>query len=84
MKKIIRRIFVSLSAVSLALTLSVPIISSHMQSYYKGLIGTENTQVWLEKKRMWATLGETEIFAILFLIFLFLLFISELIIRLKK
>ena len=52
MKRIIRSVFVSLSAITLILTLSAPIISSNMQGYYKELISEmpENTQVLLEKK----------------------------------
>ena len=86
MKKIIRRILVFLSSASLALTLSMPIISSHMQGYYKGLIDTmpDNTQALLEKKQDWATFGETKIFITIFLIFLFLFLVSELIMWVKK
>ena len=74
MKRIIRSIFISLSAVAFVLTLSAPIISSHMQGYYKRLIDDmpNNTPVLLEKKQDWATFGETKIFITIFLIFLFL------------
>ncbi len=86
MKRIIRRVFLSLSAAAFLLTLSAPIISSRMQGYYKGLIDTmpENTQVLLEKKQTWAAFGETKIFITSFLIFLSLLVISELIIWMKN
>lgn len=54
MKRIIRSVFASLSAITLILTLSAPIVSSHMQDYYKGFIDTmpENTQVLLEKSKL--------------------------------
>ena len=54
MKRIIRSVFVSLSAITLILTLSAPIISSNMQGYYKELISEmpENTQVLLEKNML--------------------------------
>ena len=54
MKRIIRSVFVSLSAITLILTLSAPIISSNMQGYYKDLISEmpENTQVLLEKSML--------------------------------
>ena len=86
MKRIIRSVFVSLSAITLILTLSAPIISSNMQGYYKDLISEmpENTQVLLEKKHAWATFGETKLFITIFLIFLFCFLISELIIWIKK
>ena len=86
MKRIIRSVFGSLSAIALILTLSAPIISSNMQGYYKGLISEmpENTQVLLEKKQIWATFGETKLFVTIFLIFLFCFLISELIIWIKK
>ena len=86
MKKIMRSVFASLSAITLILALSAPIISSNIQGYYKGLISEmpENTQVLLEKKQIWATFGETKLFITIFLIFLFCFFISELIIWIKK
>ena len=86
MKKIIRRILLSLSAAALALTLSAPVISSYMQSYYKGLIAPMqgNTQIWLEKKQAWAAFGETKIFITIFLVLLFSFLFSELVIRIKK
>ena len=86
MKKIIRSVFVSLSAITLILTLSAPIISSNMQGYYKELISEipENTQVLLEKKQAWANFGETKLFITIFLILLFCFLISELIIWIKK
>ena len=86
MKRIIRSVFVSLSAITLILTLSAPIISSNMQGYYKELINEmpENTQVLLEKKQIWATFGETKLFITIFLIVLFCFLISELIIWIKK
>ena len=86
MKRIIRSIFVSLSAIALILTLSAPIIGSNMQGYYKGLISEipENTQALLEKKQAWAAFGETKLFITMFVIFLFCFLISELIIWFKK
>ena len=86
MKRILRSVFGSLSAITLILTLSAPIISSNMQGYYKELISEmpENTQVLLEKKHAWATFGETKFFITIFLIFLFCFLISELIIWIKK
>ena len=86
MKKIMRSVFASLSAITLILALSAPIISSNIQGYYKGLISEmpENTQVLLEKKQIWATFGETKLFIAIFLIFLFCFLISELIIWFKK
>jgi hypothetical protein len=86
MTRIIRKVLVSLSAITLILTLSAPITSNNMQGYYKELISEmpENTQVLLEKKQFWATLGETKLFLILFLIFLFCFLISEMIIWIKK
>ena len=86
MKRIARLVFISLSSVFLFLTLTIPIISSHMQGYYKGLIDTmpENTQVLIEKKQTWVAIGETKIFLIIFLIFLFSFLITELIARTKK
>lgn len=86
MKRIARLVFISLSSVFLFLTLTIPIISSRMQGYYKGLIDTmpENTQVLIEKKQTWVAIGETKIFLIIFLIFLFSFLITELIARTKK
>ncbi len=86
MKRVVRVIFVVLNSIFLLLTLILPIVSSHMQSYYKGLIDTisENTQELLDKKQFWATIGETKIFVILFLIFLLSFVISELIIWIKN
>ena len=86
MKRIARLVFISLSSVFLFLTLTIPIIISHMQGYYKGLIDTmpENTQVLIEKKQTWVAIGETKIFLIIFLIFLFSFLITELIAKMKK
>ena len=86
MKKTVRFIFASLSAVFLFLTLTAPVISSFMQGYYKGSIDviSENTQVLIEKKQFWTAIGETKIFLIIFLIFLFLFFVTELIVWRKK
>ncbi len=86
MKKIARCILGSLCVISLFFTLTAPIISSYMQGYYKGLISTspENTQALLEKKQTWVTIGETEFFAILFLIILFSFLITELIVWIRK
>ena len=86
MKRIIRSVFASLSAITLILALSAPIISSIMQGHYKEMISQmpENTQVLLEKKQVWATFGETKLFITIFLIFLFCFLISELIIWFKK
>ena len=86
MKKMARRIFVSLCAISLFFTIATPIISSKMQGYYKGLISNapKNTQALLESKQTWVTIGETKIFAILFLIILFSFLITELVIWIKK
>ena len=54
MKRIIRSVLGSLSAITLILTLSAPIISSNMQGYYKDLISEmpENTKVLLEKRML--------------------------------
>lgn len=86
MKKIIRTIFVSLCSISLLLTLIAPITSSYMQAYYKGLIDAmpENAQALLDNKQIWATIGETKIFVILLLFFLFCFAVSELIIWIKN
>ena len=57
-----------------------------MQSYYKGLMDTmpENTQALLDKKDFWVAIGETKIFAILFLAVLLSFVIMELIVWIKK
>ena len=57
-----------------------------MQSYYKGLMDTtpENTQALLEKKNFWVPIGETKIFAILFLAVLLSFVVLELIVWIKK
>ena len=86
MKRVVRVIFVVLNSIFLLLTLISPIISSYMQSYYKGLMDTmpENTQALLDKKDFWVAIGETKIFAILFLAVLLSFVIMELIVWIKK
>ena len=86
MKKAAKITFISLCIILLFLALFAPIISSHMQGYYKGLIGTsiENTQTLLEKKQLWVTIGETKIFFILFFIILFSFLITELIMWIRR
>ncbi len=67
--KITKIVLSSLCALSFLLTVTVPILSSYMQNYYKGLMGTyfTDTQELLEKKHFWSQLGETKTFFYVFL-----------------
>lgn len=76
--------FFIISLVFFVLTLSAPLVSSIMQSYYKGFVGSENTEALLEKKAMWAQIGETKIFFILFLISVTVFILAELFVLLSK
>ena len=70
-----------LCALSFLLTVAVPIVSSYMQNYYKGLMGTylTDTQKLLEKKHFWSQLGETKTFFYVFLASILTLIIFSLI-----
>lgn len=84
--KIIKIILSSFCALAFFLTVTIPILSSYMQGYYKGLIGVhyEDTRALLEKKKFWSQLGETKVFFYVFLASVFVLIVYTLIIWLKK
>lgn len=71
-----------LSGISALITVTMPILSSNMQGFYKSQIDdfSKNTQELLDKKLFWAQIGESNVFAIVFIIcvclFLGILFID--------
>lgn len=63
--RILKVILVVLCLVSFVITITAPIISSYMQGYYKSQFQngvTDNSKQLLEKKQLWAQIGETKIF----------------------
>lgn len=84
--KTIKTVLLSLCALSFSLTVSMPILSSYMQSYYKDLIGTytKDTQELLEKKHLWVQLGQTKAYFCVFLVFALVLIILTIIVWLKE
>ena len=67
--KILKIIFGSLCFVFALFTVTAPLLSSHMQGYYKGQIDdfSRSAEELLAKKQFWAQIGETYIFFYIFL-----------------
>lgn len=87
MKKRIRIIFFAISAVLFSFCIGAPLLSACMQGYYKGLIDPtfqNDTAAILDKKQMWAEIGETKLFFILFLVFVTIFILAELFVLLSK
>lgn len=84
MQKGPKRFFFIISSAFFVLTLSAPLLSSIMQDYYKDFEASENMEALLEKKAMWAEIGETKIFFILFLVSVTVFLLTELFVFVKK
>ncbi len=84
MRKGPRRFFFIISSVFFVLTFSAPLLSSIMQDYYKDFEASENMEALLEKKAMWAEIGETKIFFILFLVSVTVFLLTELFVFVEK
>ncbi len=84
MRKGPKRFFFIISSAFFVLTLAAPLLSSIMQDYYKDFEASENMEALLEKKAMWAEIGETKIFFILFLLSVTVFLLIELFIFVKK
>lgn len=87
MRKGLKIFFFIISLMFFVLTLSVPLLSACMQGYYKGLIDPafqNDTAAILDKKRIWAEIGETKVFFILFLISVTVFILAELFVLLSK
>lgn len=84
MRKGLKIFFFIISLVFFVLTLSAPLLSSIMQDYYKDFEASENMEALLEEKAMWAEIGETKIFFVLFLVFVTIFILAELFVLLSK
>ena len=84
--KIIKILLSSLCALAFLLTVTMPILSSYMQNYYKGLMGDhfKDTQELLGKKHFWSQLGETKTFFYVFLALVLVLIVFTLIVWIKN
>lgn len=76
--KLTRKILIFLFVTSGLLTMGIPLLCSHMQHYWKAMIGVipERTGEFLEKKRFWRQLDESGIpavFAVLTVIYLLII-----------
>ncbi len=69
---------------SFSVAMIMPFLSSHMQGYYKSILDPQNAKEVLDKKQLWAQLGETKIFFYVFLVFLVVLIVFYLIVWLKN
>lgn len=67
--KILKIITGVLSAISALIMVVIPFFSSYMQGFYKSQIDdfSKNTQELLDKKQLWAQIGETHIFLYFFI-----------------
>lgn len=68
--RILKYISSAICAIAAFITISMPLISSQIQGYYKGLLEdpAKASAAVLEKKQFWVQVGESHVFFYIFLI----------------